>query len=136
MSLHEEWASSILEGRKRVELRRRRPHFPPGTIVWMYATAPRKAVIGWFEVGLILEVDAAAPPPAILAAAGETAEGLAPYLAGLRSGYGIEVRRHGGMREEVPVPGNRGPMSYRILYPDRDTDSALLDRLRRNAIGL
>jgi predicted transcriptional regulator len=133
MSFHEEWAQAILDGYKRVEFRRRRPNFPPGTIVWMYVTAPRKAVRGWFEVGRVIEVDVQDPKLDVLAMGAETPESLAPYFGGLERGYGIEVVRRGGMTRDVRVPGNRGPMSYRFIYPDRALDGPFLRQLRSSA---
>ena len=46
ISLEPRHATNILDGVKRVELRRRAPKVNPGTTVWFYAKAPVASVIG------------------------------------------------------------------------------------------
>jgi predicted transcriptional regulator len=43
------WAR-ILDGSKRFELRRRLPHLTCGALVVVYASAPEKALVGYFYV--------------------------------------------------------------------------------------
>ena len=51
MSIHLEYIDQMLSGRKRYELRRVRSSFGPGTRLWMCATSPTTAVIGWLRMG-------------------------------------------------------------------------------------
>ena len=44
ISLHPEHSDNVLNGRKTVELRRRRLHVAPGTRVWIYTKQPRGQV--------------------------------------------------------------------------------------------
>lgn len=49
MSVHPQFAEAIMDGRKKVEFRKRRLA-DDVTVVWVYATAPVRRVIGYFEV--------------------------------------------------------------------------------------
>jgi len=50
LSLKPTYADAILDGRKTVELRRVRPRALPGTTVLIYASTPRRALLGGCEV--------------------------------------------------------------------------------------
>ncbi len=52
MSVHPRFAEAIMDGRKKVEFRKRRLA-DDVTVVWVYATAPVRRVIGYFEVDSI-----------------------------------------------------------------------------------
>lgn len=54
MSIRPVYTDRILAGEKRCELRRRRINARPGDIVIMYASAPRKAIVGAFRVGEVI----------------------------------------------------------------------------------
>lgn len=58
ISIHRGYADAILAGTKTVELRRRLPALLPETRLWIYATKPVGAVIGFATV---LELDKATP---------------------------------------------------------------------------
>ena len=64
MSIKEQWAEAILARRKRWEFRRR-CSLEPGMRVWLYATAPRAEIIGYFTVGVVRPIDAKNPDPEI-----------------------------------------------------------------------
>lgn len=46
VSLEPRYAEKILDGSKRVELRRRKMHVSPGATMWMYAKLPVGSVVG------------------------------------------------------------------------------------------
>ncbi|MFJ9612884.1 ASCH domain-containing protein [Streptomyces noursei] len=46
LSLYPRFATAILAGAKKVEVRRQRVAAPPGTTVVLYATAPTMALVG------------------------------------------------------------------------------------------
>jgi predicted transcriptional regulator len=50
MSVHPHYAEAIMDGRKKVEFRKR-PLASDVTVVWVYATAPVQRIVGYFEVG-------------------------------------------------------------------------------------
>jgi predicted transcriptional regulator len=50
ISIHPAYADAILAGKKTIELRRRIPKLPLGTRLWIYATRPTAAVIGFVTI--------------------------------------------------------------------------------------
>lgn len=46
ISLEPRHARNILLGLKKVELRRRPPRVPPGTVVWIYSKLPEGSIVG------------------------------------------------------------------------------------------
>lgn len=54
ISLHEQHANNVFAGKKTVEIRRRCPRIAPGTRVWIYATLPRGAVLGFATVAAVV----------------------------------------------------------------------------------
>lgn len=59
ISIHRGHAEAILTGRKTVELRRRFPEVPLGTRLWIYATRPTGAILGFAKIH---DVDRGSPP--------------------------------------------------------------------------
>jgi len=55
LAIHPVHAEAIFEGRKKLELRTRFPRVSPGTVVYLYATAPISAVVGGFIVDDVIE---------------------------------------------------------------------------------
>lgn len=47
ISIHPGYANAILDGTKTIELRRRIPELAAGTRLWIYATRPTAAVVGF-----------------------------------------------------------------------------------------
>lgn len=134
MSIHRVHVDAILEGSKRWEFRRRTA-LKPGDRIWMYATAPSAAVLGWFELGRVLELDAARPDARVAREGRSTPRELAEYFSGRRVCYGLQVRRRGRLQPAVQLPGReRGPQSYRLLG-SRPTDAALLRALQSASAG-
>jgi predicted transcriptional regulator len=81
MSIHRGHVDEIFDGVNRWEFRRRTA-LRPGERVWMYATAPSAAVLGWFEVGQVLELDAARPNVRVAREGRSTPQELAEYFSG------------------------------------------------------
>jgi predicted transcriptional regulator len=50
ISIHPSYAEAILAGKKTIELRRRIPELPSGTCLWIYATRPTRAVVGFVTI--------------------------------------------------------------------------------------
>jgi predicted transcriptional regulator len=117
MSVHPRYAEAILEGKKRYEIRRARPQFPPGTIVWLYATKPRSAIVGWFESGEVISAE----PRNLWLRFSETLciepEAFEQYVSGRDCVSAIEIRDVQAMTD-LPMPrGLMPPQSYRYLAP-------------------
>lgn len=129
LSIRCEHVDDILAGFKGWEFRRRAA-LQPGSRVWMYATAPTAAVLGWFEVGRVVRVSASSPHRQIAAEGHATVRELRQYLAGLDQGVAIEIKRPGRLARPVRLPrGESGPQSYRFITA-RASDRALLRRLK------
>ena len=59
ISLKPKHAAHIFDGKKTVELRKRRPNIRPGTRVWIYATAPIAAIKGYANLA---QIETGSPP--------------------------------------------------------------------------
>lgn len=58
ISIHQIYAEAILAGTKVVEFRRKLPEISPGARLWIYATRPIAAIVGFSTV---LKIDRASP---------------------------------------------------------------------------
>jgi len=120
LSIHPRHAEAILDGRKRVELRRI-PVSRDTTHVLVYSTAPVQAVVGWFVVAGIDEDNRTAIWEAHREACGVSRREYRDYFAGAARAFAIKiVRAH---RLQVPLsldslPGvKRPPQSFQYLDP-------------------
>jgi predicted transcriptional regulator len=124
MSIHPQYAEAILLGTKRYELRRMRPQFPPGTIVWLYATKPMGAIVGCFESG---EIIAGAPQTlwrSIGSQLGIDSKAFRAYVAGCERVFAIEIRGASAAPSDLPMPaGLIPPQSYMYLPVQVDQPS-------------
>jgi predicted transcriptional regulator len=115
MSIHREHVDAILAGTKMWEFRRRTA-LKVGDRVWMYATVPTGAVLGWFVIGEVVALNARHPDSRVAREGNSTPAELADYFAGLERGFGLRVARRGRLRGRVYLPsGERGPQSYRLI---------------------
>ena len=134
MSIHHNYVEKILAGTKQWEFRRRTA-LRAGDRVWMYATAPCAAVLGWFEVGYVLELDAVRPDAIVARDGASTPQELAEYFSGRTVGYGLKVRRRGRLQPPLSLPGGEpGPQSYRLLG-SRAGDAVFLHELQSASTG-
>jgi predicted transcriptional regulator len=103
MSVHPQYAEAIMDGRKKVEFRKR-PLADDVVVVWVYATAPVQRIVGYFEVGAT-----------ITAAPGELWRQFASvgcidrsdfdrYYSTAGLGSGIKIKS--AVRLAVPIPIN------------------------------
>lgn len=124
MSIHPQYAEAILLGTKRYELRRMRPQFPPGTIVWLYATKPRGAIVGCFESGDII----AGAPWTLWRSIGSDlaieSKAFRAYVAGCERVFAIEIRGVRPAPSDFQMPaGLMAPQSYMYLPVQVDQQS-------------
>jgi predicted transcriptional regulator len=116
MSIHPQYAEAIVLGHKRYEIRRARPQFPAGTIVWLYATKPRGAIVGWFESGQVID----GPPQTLWRSLknelGIDSKAFKAYVSGCERVFAIEIRWARPAPSDLPMPrGLLPPQSYRYL---------------------
>lgn len=96
LSIHPAHVQAILDGRKTVELRKRRPRATPGTVVVIYATTPRCEVVA---TAVLDQVECASPDrlwPRVRKIAAVTRSAFDDYFQNCRDAVGIhltDVRR-------------------------------------------
>lgn len=115
MSVHPRYAEAIMDGRKKVEFRKRRLA-DDVTVVWVYATAPIQRIVGYFEV----EATHTAEPADLWRRFKEVGcinqADFDHYYAHSSTGAGITIRR--AVRLDVPalitdlLPSGVPPQSY------------------------
>ncbi len=130
MAIHPTFANAILDGRKRVEFRKRALAPDVSTVV-VYATAPVKYIIGEFD----LDGTVSSTPDDVWAAVGDAGcidhDSYAAYYAGSRLAVGILISA--ARRYAVPValadldPEPAVPQSFAYL------PAAQLLRIQRRA---
>jgi len=102
ISLKPRHAESIFGGIKTVELRKRRLNVEPGCRVWIYATTPTAAILGYARLDRI-EV---APPPQLWKKLGRktgiSREEFETYFQGCEVAYGLVLADV--MEMEAPLP--------------------------------
>jgi predicted transcriptional regulator len=122
MSIKPKYSELILSGKKTVELRRVCPRLEAGDLVMIYASRPRMALVGGFEVAGIVS----GKPDSIFEKHGKSTgvsrEVFDAYFAGSDIAYGIKIARVWSLREETElktlrkrVKGFHPPQSYRYL---------------------
>lgn len=109
LAIHGRHANAILDGKKTHELRRRPPALSAGDRVYLYATSPQSAVVGWFIVRSVSRHT----PNKVWADVGAgfaiSKTEFDKYVAGAREVVALEVaetsrlRRPSGARELVGV---------------------------------
>ena len=99
------WADATVDGRKRLELRRGPMAAERGDRVWIYATVPQAAVIGWarFESCEPFDVERLVTDKMIEQhLVGPV--GVERYAKGMRSLWGIRWSAAGRMRRGLDLP--------------------------------
>lgn len=118
VSIHPRHAHAILAGTKRVELRRT-PVASDVSHVLLYATAPVRAVIGWFEVEHVIRTSKSQLWASHGSVSGVTRREFRAYFAGASQAFGIVVGRVGQLDRPVPlehIPGvRRPPQSFQYV---------------------
>lgn len=126
LSIRPRYAELILAGDKTVELRKRCPSLPAGTLVVMYASAPTCAIVGAFELGGILRL----PPAELWASHGDrtgvSRELFERYYEGRGEAVGLVVGEVLRLSQRVELGRLRElwdafhpPQSYRYLHGAR-----------------
>lgn len=121
-SIHPRHAEAILEGRKRVELRRVAISADTTHAV-IYATAPVRAVVGWFEVEGIDESSQTDIWSRHGGVSGITRREHRDYYAGASRAIAIKIAKAHRLSESLDLavlPGvKRPPQSFQYLDPSR-----------------
>lgn len=124
LSVHPRFATAILAGSKTVEVRRQRVAAPPGTPVFLYATAPTMAIVG---MARIASVQVASPREVWSASrtrAGISRREYDEYMSGATRASGLTLEDPVTFDAPVPLTALRAagsfhpPQSYRYLKGD------------------
>ncbi|WP_418003525.1 ASCH domain-containing protein [Mycobacterium sp. PDNC021] len=123
LSVHPRFAEAIMDGRKRVEFRKR-PLADDVTRVWVYATAPVQRIVGYFEVDRTIT----AAPQVLWRKFAKVGcidrVDFDRYYAGSDSGAGIGIRS--AVRLETPLvisellPSGVPPQSFAYVNSPAD----------------
>jgi predicted transcriptional regulator len=133
LSIHPRFVNDLISGVKRVELRRRLPRIGKDDLVVIYATAPTKAIVGYFTVQSIERLPLELLWQKVTNIAGVTRKEFFSYFDGLTEGVGIYVRevvifsRSSSLSELKHLwPGFHPPQGFRYLN-SRSFDSLCSD---------
>lgn len=91
LSIRPVFASAILSGEKTIELRRVRPVWEPGTVAYVYATSPRKAIVGQFICGEIHSREIDSLWQTFGEESGLSEQDFRTYFVDVEVGHAIEV---------------------------------------------
>jgi len=126
ISIHPRFSTLILEGSKTVELRRVRPRIEANAPVFLYATLPVQAVVGYCLVSRVVSQPAEALWKLVEAEAGVSLTEFTRYYEGASTAHAIFVERPIAFSRPIALrdlqsewPGFRPPQSYRYIPQDQ-----------------
>lgn len=108
LSIHPNYADAIFAGRKRFELRRVMPRVVPGATIYVYATAPVSAVVGFFEAGDVRRDSRAAIWRDLRDELAIEKKDYDRYFSGCRIVSAVRVIEPRLLRRPAPLPELRG----------------------------
>ncbi|WP_045056246.1 ASCH domain-containing protein [Aliterella atlantica] len=124
LSIKPEYANKIFDGMKVVELRRIRPKLEEGDLVIVYASSPKKALIGAFEVEKVVQKPLLELWKEVKEIAGISYKEFRSYYKGLSVGCGIYLNKTHHFSQPIELERLRQewnnfqpPQSYRYLKP-------------------
>jgi len=132
LSVHPQFAESILDGSKTAEIRRQRPDVHPGTLVIIYATKPVGAIVGTARISGLSQGSPAEIWERHKAHARITREDFDSYLEGAATAYALLLE---SVQRLVPLltleqmraaASFHPPQSYR--YVTQNTLNSLVSR--------
>jgi predicted transcriptional regulator len=124
LSVRPKYADKIFEGIKVVELRRTRPRLQEGDLVIVYASSPKKALMGLFEVKEVVQKPLKDLWNEVKGKAGISYKEFRSYYKGLSVGCGIYLDKSYYFPQPVELERLKQewnnfspPQSYRYLKP-------------------
>ena len=126
ISIRPRFSTLILEGSKTVELRRVRPRIEAKAPVFLYATLPIQAVVGYCLVSRVISQPAEALWKLVETEAGVSLTEFKRYYKGASIAHAIFVERPIAFSRPIALrdlqsgwPEFRPPQSYRYIPPDQ-----------------
>lgn len=128
LSIKPQYARKIFDGTKTVELRRVKPkHLNDGDLIWVYESAPVKALVGAFEVEKVIEDSIGQLWKKVQNKSAISKQGYKNYFEGASTGVAIFISRVWELPEPIHLESLRQepylftpPQSFRYV-----TDSEL-----------
>ena len=124
LPIHPEFVAKIQSGEKHFEFRTRVPaalNDDPRVLV--YATAPVRAIVGYFRVGRVLALPPTALWQATKAAAGISRARFSSYFKGRHTAYAMEIAEFRAFARPCSLEALRGtpapPQSFAILTSEQ-----------------
>lgn len=122
LSIRPRFAERILDGGKRIELRRRPPRERSASLVAIYATAPTSALVGFFVAQSIVSGSPEELWRQFEDVAGLSWEEYSQYFSGACTAFGLTVSRVIPLADPIELeeieaswPGFRAPQSFSYL---------------------
>lgn len=122
LSIRPEYAEKIFDGTKKIELRRVRPRLDQGDLVIVYASSPKKALLGSFEVEHVIEKLVINLWNDVKKEAGINLKDFFNYYEGKSVGFGIRLKNIQNFHPPVELErirqewsDFRPPQGYRYL---------------------
>jgi predicted transcriptional regulator len=122
LSIHPEYVKAIIEGRKTIELRKRRPRTEIGSTVVIYATMPRCEVVATAIVERIQSAEPARLWRHVRGGAAISKHAYDHYFAGSEVAVGIHLSQIRQFDEPIPLGdlrerwhGFHPPQQFRYL---------------------
>jgi predicted transcriptional regulator len=139
LSIQPKYAEKIFGGSKEVELRRTRPKVQEGDSVVVYASSPKKALIGVFEVRKVIQKPLQDLWEEVEEIAGISHNEFCSYYKGLSVGCGIFLDRTQYFPQPIKLErlkeewnDFKPPQSFRYLKP---SEINLLENMTKFSMG-
>lgn len=125
ISIYPTHTSNIIDGTKRVELRRRAIRVPRGTKVWIYSTRPRASIDAFAIIDDVHELKPSELWKQFGKDAGISRQEFDVYFAGSKTGCAVVLRNVTALRPHIPLKSIRTwaesfqpPQFFKKLGPD------------------
>ncbi|OUD14288.1 ASCH domain-containing protein [Thioflexithrix psekupsensis] len=117
LSIKPQYARKIFDGTKTVELRRIKPkHLNDGDLIWVYESAPVKALVGTFEVEKVIEESVGQLWKKVQKKSALSKQEYNSYFQGTSIGVAIFISRFWELTDPIPLESLRQE-SYSFTPP-------------------
>jgi predicted transcriptional regulator len=112
ISVQPKWAGLIRSGQKTIELRRRFPRLPAGSVAYLYESSPTCSLTAVLRIGTVHELPVG-ELWAVHGAASCVGEcHFAEYFAGREMGYGVNITACVPLSNSVPLSTLRSQFGF------------------------
>jgi predicted transcriptional regulator len=135
LSIKPQYARKIFDGTKTVELRRIKPkHLNDGDLIWVYESAPVKALVGAFEVEKVIEESIEQLWKKVQKKSAISKQEYNSYFQGTAMGVAIFISQFWELTNPIPLESLRQepysftpPQSFRYIT---DLELRFIDKLQ------